>query len=154
MPDNCGVLTEFPDETGCVIYFDFANSSITALFCDDVNEIGKEYKGYSVDYNLKADYPLLSGIIDRSGGINLDIKDGLLRYTGIQITDILSTIGDPTNIRSIIAKAIFKSISENGITTDDMVYIIENSETDLSVPICLSWPEYLKDMCRNSTVIN
>lgn len=153
-PDDCGVLVEFPDETGCVVYFDFTKESITAIFTDDVKNVGKSFRGYSVDYTLCADYDLLSGIIDRSGGVDLNLKGSLLRYTGVQITDILSGIGDPTSIRGIVAKAIFKSISENGVTNDDIVYIIENSKTDLSVPVCLSWPEYLKDMCRNASVIN
>ncbi len=153
-PDDCGVLIEFPDETGCVVYFDFSKTGITAIFTDDVSNVGKSFRGYSVDYTLCADYELLSGIIDRSGGIDLNIKNELLRYTGVQIIDLLAGIGDPTSIRASIAKAIFKSISENGVTKEDIVYIIENSETDLSVPICLSWPEHLKDMCKNASVIN
>ena len=153
-PDDCGVLVAFPDKSGCLIYFDFTNSSITALFCNDVDTVQKQYKGYSVDYNLEADYNLLSGIIDRCGGIDLDITESVLRYTGFQITDILSTKVDTSTIRVLIAKAVFKAISENGIDSELLVYVIENSNTDLTVPVCLNWHEYLKDMCGNVTVIN
>lgn len=153
-PDDCGVLVAFPDESGCLVYFDFTKSSITTLFCDDVDSVQKEYKGYSVDYNLEADYELLSGIIDRCGGIDLKITENVLRYTGFQITDFLSTKADTREIRAVIAKAVFKTIAENGIDTELLVYVIENSNTDLSVPICLNWHEYLKDMCQNATVIN
>ncbi len=153
-PDDCGVLVTFPDESGCLIFFDFTKTSITALFCNDVNLVQKEYKGYSVDYNLEADYNLLSGIIDRCGGIDLKLTEELLRYTGIQITDILSTKVDTTSIRSPIAKAIFKTIGANGIDSELLVYVIENSNTNLTVPVCLNWHKYLKDMCQNTTVIN
>ena len=153
-PDDCGVLVAFPDESGCLIYFDFTKSSITALFCDDVDSVQNQYKGYSVNYNLEADYDLLSGIIDRCGGIDLDITEDVLRYTGLQITDILSTKVDTNTIRALIAKAVFKAISENGIDSELLVYVIENSNTDLTVPVCLNWHEYLKDMCQNATVIN
>ncbi len=153
-PDDCGVLVSFPDKSGCLVYFDFTKSAITTLFCDDVDLVQKEYKGYSVDYNLEADYDLLSGIIDRCGGIDLLLSENVLRYTGVQITDILSTKTDTTDIRAVIAKAIFKTISENGIDAELLVYVIENSNTDLTVPVCLDWHEYLKDMCQNATVIN
>lgn len=153
-PDDCGVLVAFPDESGCLIYFDFTKSSITALFCDDVDSVQNQYKGYSVNYNLEADYDLLSGIIDRCGGIDLDITEDVLRYTGLQITDILSTKVDTNTIRALIAKAVFRAIGENGIDSELLVYVIENSNTDLTVPVCLNWHEYLKDMCQNATVIN
>ena len=109
--------------------------------------------GYSIDYSITLDYDIIAGIIDRIGGIELESDGELLRYTGIQVVDLIYT-NEPKDAARNIITAIFSAISKNGFSKSDFVYIIDNGNTDLTVPICFDWPLYIKALCRNFSFAN
>lgn len=153
-PQNTGLLFKFPDNSGCMVYLDFSSQMIYATVIDDCKKKASEYYGYSVDFTVNSDYYLISAIIDRIGGIELNITGEELRYTGIQITDIISSKTDIAEIRKEIIRSVFKEISKNGFSKDDFVYIIENSDTDLTVPDCFFWEDYIKEMSLRCVLTN
>ena len=152
-PTNCGLLLSMPDNTGLLFYLDFLKTGITVITVDNINDIENEYRGYSVDYHIYADYSLVSGIIDRIGGIEIEENGETLRLTGVQVVEKLGT--DTERLAKYrILKSVFKSISENGLSRSDFIYIIENCDsTELSLPDCFYWSNYIKDMGANISIV-
>lgn len=152
-PKNCGLLLTMPDNSGMLFYLDFLRSGINIMAVDDCNEAKNEYKGYSVDYHIFSDYTLVSGIIDRIGGIEIEENGETVRLTGVMATEKLGETTDRLEKYKIL-KATFDSISQNGLSRDDLVYIIENCDsTELSLPDCFYWSNYIKDMGSNISIL-
>lgn len=152
-PDNVGVMIEIGQHK-TFFFLDFYYKSISVIFdADDLTENGN-ILGYQVDHYILADYSLLSGIIDIVGGIELETEGEALRYTGVQITDMLSTSTDYDRLERTVITKIMKKISENGFQKDDFLYIIENSDTTLTVPVCYYWSDYIKELCDSVNEVN
>lgn len=153
-PDNAGLLTVFPDNSAALIYLDFSEQRIYTALMDEYTEGVSEYLGYDISHTVFADYSLISGITDRVGGLELELNGEKLRYTGVQITDYLSRTPATNELKRQLISLIFERISKNGFSRDDLVYIIENSDTDLTVPDCFEWPAFISDMALRAVFIN
>ena len=152
-PVNCGLLLSMPDNTGLLFYLDFLKTGITVISVDNIDDAQNEYRGYSVDYHIYADYSLVSGIIDRIGGIEIEENGENIRLTGVQVTEKLGTDTERLTKYKVL-KAVFDRISENGLSRSDFVYIIENCDsTELSLPDCFYWSNYIKDMGANISIV-
>ena len=149
-PQNSGVLFRFPD-TDCFLYFDFKAEKITAKLTENANTLRVE--DMPVNYTVTGDFHLISGIVDRVGGIELQTEEGALRHTGGQVTDLLASFPDDKTLKTDVLRAIFASVSKNGFSKSDFVYIIENSETDLPVVECFYWQDLMAEISRNIEVI-
>jgi len=153
VPENAGVLFEIGQEQ-TFFFLDFYYKRLNIIFNAEESVEDGNILGYPIDHYIKADYSLLAEIIDIVGGIELDTEEASLRYTGVQITDLLTTSTDYDKIeRKIILKTI-KKISENGFQKEDFLYIIENSETTLTVPVCYYWADYIKEICGFVNEVN
>lgn len=143
-PENAGVLLEI-DNRSTFLYFDFENQSLTV----SINpQIAENIFGYPVDYTIKCKTEVLIDIVDYVDGIDLDIDGKVFRYTGVQVSELLST-STSKDLRREVVKAIAKKISQNGIGADLFVAIIEKSETNLKLPDCYFWTENMSELCGN-----
>ena len=78
-------------------------------------------------------------------------QDGrVLRYTGSQAVKLAAENAVET---ADILQAVFDKIAGQGVTRAQLTYLLENSQTDLTVPICFSWPEWLRQLCANAEII-
>ena len=142
---NRGVLFSFPDGVECLVYLDFEYGGITAV-------LGYGYDGeYPVDFTVEADFQLAEGLIDRAGGVEIDQNGERLRYTGVQVMELVS-VDTSLELRREIISQVFSGFAQNGISAADFVYIIENSQTTLTVPDCYSWEEEMCSMCGRANV--
>lgn len=153
VPDNAGIAFLLPDSSGVVAYLDFENSCINVINIENYDTGNDLYYGYTVDFIVEADYQLIAGIADRVGGVNVETNGKTMRYTGVQILDLISVSSD-ANIKTQIIMQIFKQISENDFSKDDFVYIIENAESNLTVIDCIYWIEYIDEMSKNINFVN
>lgn len=152
-PESAGVMFDIcGDRTLC--YMNFEDGSLNILFDTEETAVGDTLYGYSVDYLIEGDYDLLSGIIDIAGGIEMENGEEVLRFTGVQVTDILSRTTDREELRRKIIPKIIEKIRETGFQKADFLYIIENSNTNLTVPDCYYWSDYITDLCTNARIIN
>lgn len=154
LPYNCGVMFALPGGGGCLMYLDFEKSSVQVYFTDSYDRERIRYGDYTVDYTVKLDYELIAGIVDRVGGITMDIDGETLRLTGIQTVDIITETPESDDIKRKIISQILLQISKNGFSKEDFVYIIENSGTDLLVPDCFYWQDYIAELCENAVILN
>ena len=124
-PESCGIAFVFPDDSATLVYLDFEEENIRLLSIDSFDPSRPEYYGYTADYTVQTSYELIEGIIGRVEDIN----------------------------RQILLQ-IFDKISKNSFSKDDFVYIIENSESDLSFVDCIDWLDYLKSMSGRVNFVN
>ncbi len=151
-PENCGIAFVFPDNSALLAYLDFEDSSIKLLDLADF-QVQTEYFGYTADYTVQVSYELIGGIIDRVGGVSIEYGGETLRYTGVQVVDLIASGGEMGLKKQIILQ-IFSGISKNNFSKDDFVYIIENSKSNLSIIDCIYWLDYLGDMCSQISFVN
>ena len=80
--------------------------------------------------------------------------------SGITVTEasaqIVQTSADNKALKvgASDAAALIQKISENGIDENIFTVIIKKAETNLTVPDLFRWPEYIKELCKNGTIIN
>ena len=152
-PENAGVLLEISGDR-TLFYFNFDDKTLSAVLIDGDAAQSDIYFGYPVNFTVKGDYGLVAGIIDRIGGIALTQNGETLRLTGVQATDILTTTLDSKSVKREIITAAFLQIANSGFEKDCFVYIIENSKTDITVPDCYRWNEYMSALCRSGGIVN
>jgi hypothetical protein len=152
LPENCGILVE--SESGkTLFYMDFETESLKVVGAEEITLSAVEFGGYPVNYRLNTDYIMLEGFVDRLGGIDIEIESETLNYSGAQVSEIIKYNTVPTEIYRSIIKGLVERIANSGIATADLVFIIENSATDLEVGECYFWAEYMKNMCSNAVFV-
>lgn len=105
-------------------------------------------ESYSADFTVETDYSLLSEICNYLDGINLMLNAETLRYSGEQVVDLLSS-DNSDEIRINIVSSILEKIAEQGIGADFFNMIITKSKTNLKMPDCYFWTEYMDDVSKN-----
>ncbi len=153
-PENAGVMV---DINGKKTYFflDFYYKNLTIIF-DAENYIEDDTVfGYPIEHFIEGDYGLLADIVDLVGGIELENEtEENLRYTGVQIVEILNQNVENSSFNREIIYKIIEKIRDNGFKKEDFLYIINNSETTLTVPICYYWADYMKELCGSVNGVN
>lgn len=153
VPENAGVLFE-TDKGKTFLYFDFEDQNLNVIFADSLKVQNDNIYGYCVDYTVKTTEEVLAGIIDILGGIDIEFEQESLNCTGIQVITILNTQNDTENIRRSVIIKIIEKIGEIGLSSEDFLYIIENSETNLTLPDCYFWTEHMLNLCKRVNYVN
>ncbi len=152
-PQNCGILFEVLGEE-TFVYLDFENSKITvSLYPEDIVEDTTAIYGYPLNFKINADVDFIAELVDYLEGIELNLENQTLRYTGVQVVDIIFADRN-FELKPQILKSICQKIAENGMEKDMFLYIVENCDTNLTVPDFYYWPEYIKNLCSNLHIID
>ena len=71
---------------------------------------------------------------------------------------VISNPNDYINVCSkcklLSIKQIFSKIAQNGFSKKDFLYVIENSETNLTVPDCYYWSDSIEAVCKTVVIVN
>ncbi len=153
VPEDTGLLIKFESGSAVMIFLDFSYERAFAAVIDDYTDGAELRLGYDIQYTFNANNTFLEGLVDRLGGIDLDIENAPMRYTGVQVTDLVSR-NDDGELKRQILSGILTKISKVGFSTEDFVYMIENSDTALTVPDCIYWAEHVGNMCMRYMIIN
>ena len=152
-PENVGLLVDIEgDKT--YLFLDFYYNKINVIFDAESYVKDNNIMGHPIDHSVTADYGLLAGIIDRLGGIELESEEGVLRYTGVQVVDLLLKSKDYQKLERSVTRKIFEKIGENGFSKEDFLYIIENSNTTLTFPVCYYWVDYISELFGSVNEVN
>ena len=149
VPENKGILLDI-DGIKTLFYMNFEKNNLSVIYPDMEEEI----YDYEIDYKIKSDYKIVEEIIDILGGIDLKISEETYNYTGAQVVDLISKTEDIEPLKKTVTEKVIEKIGERGMTLEEFVYIIENSETNLTIPDCYTWPEYMSEICKNVRFIN
>ena len=147
-PDSKGVLFKF-SKGSVYTYLDFDLSTVTVI----LNPESVDDMGYTTDYTVNANYSLIAYMCDYFDGINLTLNAETLRYTGNQVVELI--INDTsTELRIKVIDAIFRKINGEGIGVDFLNSIVTKSETNLKIPDCYFWAEFMDDISKNIKFLN
>jgi len=154
LPDSTNLLFTLPDNSGYFVCLNFSDEYISIANIENVGKHQKEYYGQSISFTIDADYIFFANMIDRLGGIELYDLGETLRYTGMQILDKAKKSSNKKEfIKEIIRKFCF-ALTQEGMSKDDFIYLIENTKTDLTIPDCYYWPPYISKIAKNIRFID
>lgn len=153
--ENQGLLFVFYEGGSVFLNFDFLEDKISVMLFDSaVTPLYMRQYGYEVNNCFKADYHFLANFIDRFGGVVFSYNDsGIMRYTGVQVTEMLASNNDKEFKKTII-QSFFKKIDAVGITQKDLLYLIDNTTTDMSFPEGYDLLENTEGIFKNIHFIN
>lgn len=152
-PENCGLKFLFPNGKSLLIFLDFEDEILYTIDANMDFEDDESYVGYPVDYKCEFDYYTLSLFFDRIGGIDLESEEGIYHLCGIQICDMLSA-DHSEDLQFKIISAVCEKIAKNGLNDDDFVFLLNNCKTDLTMPVCIYWREYIRNLFENVVFVN
>ena len=153
VPENAGVVFDIGGSK-TFFYLNFEALTISVVYADFLEEDAVEIYGYGIDYTISTDYSVLAEIIDIGGGIDLDVNGEKLNCTGVQVVDILTTAADFNSLRREVTEKTLKALSCSSFQKSDFLYIIENSDTNLTVPDCYFWSDYFAELCGGARYVN
>lgn len=153
-PSNTTIMFTFEDGYSLCVKFEFEKSFISALFLENANQKAFENFGFFATETVNFSYKSLMDFIDTIDGINLDIFGEEMRYTGVQVCNIIAVNNDHIETKTKILKAVFNKIYKIGFSSDALYCIMNNTDNTLSVPDCYGWTEYLGEMCNRYNIVN
>ena len=151
-PENKGIMLSVCDSL-TFLYLDFGEERLKVIIPPGTEYDGEIF-GYPIDFTVKTDYRFVSKLIDCADGIELDISGETLRYTGVQISDILSRTVDASELKRKIIITLLEKIGENGLDSEFFDFLVESTDTDITVPDCYYWEKYIMKLCKNGGIIN
>lgn len=151
-PENCSILCLYEDGSGSLIYLDFENTQCEIRIYNDHAEEQGEKSKYNVNYRMNITADFLCRLCDRIGGIQLNEGSGERRYFSTGLRKKLEEKTDSKG-RSEICSAFFEKFAKIGLSSDDFMFIIEETESDLSFPVCYRWISHFKEMASNCIFI-
>ena len=154
-PKNTPVMFLWEEGGGEIVYLDFKSKKVELIILpQDCDENAALVYGYTNFEAVKANYLLISGLVDRLGGIEIDLGNGELRYMGAQISSHLAANKENLPLKRNILEKIFEKISLLGFSNKDFMFIINNSNTTLSFPDCYGWEGYIGELSENLVIMN
>ena len=152
--ESCGFLVRFRDGNAVFLNFDFEDSKTSVLLLPNGtgSDIVSTY-GYTGYKTIDTDYAFLARFADRLGGIELNDGEKSYKYTGVQLKDRLSSTTDKELRRQIIERFLGCFYSR-GLTKEDLVFIIENTNTELNFPDAYNLAPAISDVSKTINFIN
>lgn len=134
-PDFFGALIRFSEAGSIYLAFDKAEEKTTViLLSNSATEAEVAEYGYRSDCIADANFDFLARFIDSFGGIELLNEGGeTFKYTGVQITEMLSKTNDDTFKKTVISR-LLNAMKNKGVERADLVSFIEQNKTNLNYP--------------------
>lgn len=153
VPENKGIGFLLPDNSAVLVYLEFEKNCIDVINVENYDKDNDLYYGYTMDYTVEVTERLIGGIVDNVGGVNVRIGEKTLRYTGVQVEQLIANTDDEKIKRQIISE-IFRQISKNGFSKESFLYILQNAKTNLSITDCIYWLDYINEIRKNINFID
>ncbi len=154
LPKNTTLLFSFEDGYGLALQLDFQNAFIDAVILEKATFVEAEKYGYFIEETVYCDYTFILDFIDVLDGIELNIFGEKLRYTGVQVCNILAVNNKSIKTKREVLCAVFEKINKNGFSSEALSCIINNTKTSLSAPDCFGWTEHIAKMCGSYNIVN
>lgn len=148
LPQDSTIMFNICDDS-ILVNLNFSEKSIKVISAEENAKNQDTVYGYNIDYYLNCNYKTVGYLTDIAGGIELEGE----RYTGVQITDLLEYSAVSKDTKKLITEKIITGISENGFTKEDMLYIIENSDTNLKFASAYTWTQYIAELCKFPVIV-
>ena len=152
-PPSRGLLFLGEDGSGIFIFLDFSSISTYLYVFPEKAEENTALLPYVTDgvFNVKSDF--LARFCDRLGGIEMTDETGekSLYFS----SSIMAFCEEDLTYNKILQLCLsfFEKISKTGLSSEDFMFIIEETQSDISFSVCYDWIPHIKEMFCN-VIIN
>lgn len=153
-PQDTTLFFELEDGSSFCLRLRFKDSVIDAIVLQEGQKEAFERYGFYADETFFCSYSFIMDFVDTIDGITLDIFGNEMRYTGVQVCNILAVNKNDTATKVKVLKAIFNKIHKIGFSSEILYSIMNNTENTLSVPDCYGWTDFLGEMCNCYNFVN
>ena len=153
-PSDTTVFFSIEDGYSLCLKLEFEKGFISALFLENASSKAFEEFGFYATETAHLTYKSIMDFIDTIDGITLDIFGEEMRYTGVQVCNIIAVNKDDIQTKIKILKAIFNKINKIGFSSEALYCIMNNTDNTLSTPDCYGWTDYLGEMCNKYNIVN
>lgn len=145
---NCSVLFLYEDGSGGLVYLDFASGVLRVSLYNDHAEEQAVKSDYDINYTVRLTSDFLCRFCDQLGGITISENGTKFRYLSAGLRQKLEEKLDYDS-RLKIVSAFFEKIAKIGLSSDDFMFIIEETENNLVYPVCYGWISGIKELTEN-----
>lgn len=149
---NATLLCLYEDGSGALVHLDFDASKTIMFIYNDHAEGQALMSGYDINYTVNLTSDFLCRFCDRIGGISLGEGDAKRRYLSAGLRQKLGEKADYDE-REKIATAFFEKIAKIGLSSDDFMFIIEETENNLAYPVCYGWIPRMGELAQNCEIL-
>lgn len=153
-PDDTTLFLSFEDGYSICMKLQFKNRFIDAIIIEGNEKTACESYGFYPTETINCSYSFIMDFIDTIDGITLDIFGEDMRYTGVQVCNILAVNNSHTETKTKILKAVFNKIYKIGFSSEALSCIMNETDNTLSVPDCYGWTLFLGEMCNCYNIVN
>ena len=143
------LLFLFDDSSGVLLHLDFNSFLTNCYIFDEKAEENADALPYDTLYTLTADKGFLPRLADRLGGLEIEEENGSKSlYFSPALTEFCEK-GLNEEKRLALALSFFDKIAKTGLSSEDFMFIIEETENNLSYSVCYDWISHIKVMFSN-----
>lgn len=146
--ENCGILCLYEDGSGGLVFLDFDAGCMNISLYDEDPVKNAMAEGYDIGYTINVTADFLCRLCDRLGGIVMTEGGEERRYFSVGLSEKLADMDD-RNSKVEIAEAFFRKIAKIGLSSDDFMFIIEETKNDLAYPVCYHWIQHMSELSEN-----
>lgn len=151
-PSSRGLLFLGEDGSGVFIFLDFSSISTYLYVFPENAEENTELLPYVTDavFNIKSDF--LPRLSDRLGGIEMTDETG--EKSICFSSSLMVFCEEKLNYDKLLQLCIsfFEKISKIGLSSEDIMFIIEETDSNISFSVCYDWIPHIKEMFCNVIV--
>ena len=151
-PASRGLLFTDQEGRGAFIYLDFENIVTQVHIFSEDAEAQAEKLPYLKHYTFRLPEGFAAALCDRLGGIEMTDDEGANSlYFSTALTQFCQK--DMSYDKMLkISLAFFKKIAKIGLSSEDFMFIIELTETDLTYSVCYDWIPHIREMFCNCII--
>lgn len=148
-PSSKGLLFLSEDGSGIYLFLDFSSiSTYLYIFPENAGEKAALLP-YVTDgvFNIKSDF--LPRFCDRLGGIEMSDETGEknLWFSASLMSFCEKRLSYDEMLQ--LCFSFFNKISKTGLSSEDIMFIIEETDSNISYSVCYDWIPYIKEMFCN-----
>ncbi|MCQ2449497.1 MAG: hypothetical protein MJ132_04840, partial [Clostridia bacterium] len=135
-PENAAVICRMPSGKAVTFSLDFAENTLTVFNVENGESLSANR------YVCVLDRELLIDLIDRVGGLEMEIEGQKLRLPGVQAISFFERRPTAGN-RQKLLYAFTKQVARYGLDRDDLQALFQNGSPTLPDAALQGWPQYL-----------
>ena len=136
------------EDRGALIHLDFADIATHVYLFESDAAAAAEELPFEATYRMKIDKAFPPRLCDRIGGIDIENEGATERYFSASLAEFCGE--DPDYDKMLkISRSFFEKIANMGLSSEDFMFIIEVTDTDLTYSVCYGWIDRIPEMFSN-----
>lgn len=151
-PSSKGLLFKAEDGSGAFIFLNFSTiSTYLYLFPENAEENASALP-FITDYVFSIKDDFLPKLCDRLGGIEMTDENGenCICFSSSLMAFCENKL-NPDNMLQLCS-SFFDKISKTGLSSEDFMFIIKETDSNLSYSVCYDWIPHIKEMFCNIVI--